>query len=351
MSCNLIIILNSSNDEIGMWGLIDNKKVIDHGQGKPPIAHNIYDTLLVLPGQFIRVYPHKVSIKSKRELAQAVIFSIEDKLAEPLGRLHFSVSEDRIAIISKDYLTRCLVKIKNMGFSPQKAAADFELLSGINGSFLILDRVINTGNFGNAVDSAWSEEKNTIDNIKILKSIDCSLEKDNFLNLLQNEFTQKTASVLPFKKLAFTGLLITCFIFVFISSISMETRALKKQALDLKLKTEKLYFDTTGEKANGKAVLLTRKFISKGSSNSSDFLRLSEILFKSVEDVPGLSVNNIRFQNKNNELQLQFIYSSFESAGKIEKLVSENGGILTTGGVREKSGILVGEASLREFRP
>ena len=57
VSRNLIIILNSSNDEIGMWGLIDNKKVIDHGQGKPPIAHNVYDTLLVLPWQFIRVYP------------------------------------------------------------------------------------------------------------------------------------------------------------------------------------------------------------------------------------------------------------------------------------------------------
>lgn len=350
MTRNLIIILNSSNDEIGMWGLIDNKKVIDHGQGKPPIAHNVYNTLLVLPGQFIRVYPHKVSIKSKRELAQAAIFSIENKIAEPITGLHFIVSEDRIAIINKDYLTRCLVKIKNMGFTPQRAAADFELFTSITGSFLILDRVINPGIFGNAIDSAWSEEKNIIDNIEIFKSIDHSVEKNNFLNLLQNEFAQKTASALPFKKLAFTGSLITCFVFVFISSIPIETRALKKQVSDLKLRTEKLYFDTTGEKANGKAALLTRKFISRGSSNSSDFLHLSEILFRSVDDVPGLSVSNIRFQNKDNELQIQFIYPSFESAGEIEKFVSEYGGILTTGGVREKSGILVGEASLREAR-
>lgn len=342
--------MNNSNNEIVMWGLIDNKKVIKNGLGNPPIDYNIHDTLLVIPGQFIRIYPHKISVKSKRELMQAAIFSIENKLAEPLERLHFSVSEDRIAIINKDYLRRCLAEVKNVGFSPKKAAADFDLLSDTTDSFLMCNRVINPGKLGNSVDMGWSEEKKTLTDVKIFKFIDRAIEKNNFLNILQNEFVQKTSLGLPFKELAFIGVLITCFIFIFTFSLAIETRALKKQALDLKVKTEKLYFDATGEKAKGNAALLTRKFISKGSSNSSDFLSLSEILFRSVSKVPGLSINNIRFQNKDkgSELQIQFTYPSFESAEEIEKIISEFGGVLTTGSVREKSGIFIGEASLSE---
>ena len=77
---------------------------------------------------------------------------------------------------------------------------------------------------------------------------------------------------------------------------------------------------------------------------------MSEILFRSVSKVPGLSINNIRFQNKDkgSELQIQFTYPSFESAEEIEKIISEFGGVLTTGSVREKSGIFIGEASLSE---
>ena len=221
--------MNNSNNEIVMWGLIDNKKVIKNGLGNPPIDYNIHDTLLVIPGQFIRIYPHKISVKSKRELMQAAIFSIENKLAEPLERLHFSVSEDRIAIINKDYLRRCLAEVKNVGFSPKKAAADFDLLSDTTDSFLMCNRVINPGKLGNSVDMGWSEEKKTLNDVKIFKFIDRAIEKNNFLNILQNEFVQKTSLGLPFKELAFIGVLITCFIFIFTFSLAIETRALKSR--------------------------------------------------------------------------------------------------------------------------
>jgi len=60
-----------------------------------------------------------------------------------------------------------------------------------------------------------------------------------------------------------------------------------------------------------------------------------------------LSVEQLRYQDSRNELQLRIVYPSFESAGALETAIRAAGGQLTTGGVREQSGRFVGEATLR----
>jgi general secretion pathway protein L len=84
-----------------------------------------------------------------------------------------------------------------------------------------------------------------------------------------------------------------------------------------------------------------------GGEDTLAFLRLSQILFSGVEQIEGLSVDQLRYQDTNNELQLRLIYPSFESAGQLETAIRAAGGQLITGGVREQSGQFVGEATLR----
>ena len=58
-------------------------------------------------------------------------------------------------------------------------------------------------------------------------------------------------------------------------------------------------------------------------------------------------VDQLRFNSDKGTLQLRLIYPSFDAAARVENAVSQAGGVLTTGGVREQNGAFVGEASLK----
>ena len=87
-----------------------------------------------------------------------------------------------------------------------------------------------------------------------------------------------------------------------------------------------------------------------GGKNNFEFLQLSQILFQGVDKVEGLSVDQLRYQQARNQLQLRLIYPSFESASVFEAAIRDVGGELVTGGVREQSGQFVGEANLQAGR-
>ena len=342
MTERLIIIMPSHENGPGLWGVVDGDRVMSHGRGTPPADNNTKEIVAILSGQSVRIYPHTLQATSKRDRLRAAGFSIEDKIAVPLSRVHIALSDNRIAVMDNDGLTANLAQLKEAGLTPTKAIADFEALAEIEGAISMLGRVVTTGTLGHAVDMGWGDEGKAYPDETLLSAIGARLEKNDTLNILQNEFSPKS-----WRKLAPLGGIAACLGFAALILHGVEARALKLQASELKVQTAQLYADATGQAAPNNPALAATRAMNSGGKDTLAFLRLSQILFSGVEKIEGLSVEQLRYQETQNELQLRLVYPSFESAGALETAIREAGGQLTTGGVREQSGRFVGEATLR----
>lgn len=337
----------SHEDGPGLWGVVDGNRVITHGRDAPPANHASKEVVAILSGQSLRIYPHELPATSKRDRLRAAGFSIEDKIAVPLARMHIVLSDDRIAVMDKDELAANLAQLTEAGVTPTKAVADFEALKDIDGNVALLDRVVTTGPLGHAMDNAWADEGKVYPDETLLAAIGAKLEQDNTLNILQSGFSSKGGFNFGWRKLAPLGGLAACLGLAALFMHGAEARALRLQAADLKTQTAQLYTEATGQAAPSNPALAATRATKSGGKDNLAFLRLSQILFSGVAQIEGLSVEELRYQDSKNELQLRLIYPSFESAGALENAIRTAGGQLTTGGVREQSGQFVGEATLR----
>ena len=345
MTTRLIIIMPSHDEAPGLWGRLDGSKVISHGRSAPP-ANDSGEVVAILPGQSVRIYSHELPATSKRDRLKAAGFSIEDKVAQPLAKMHIALDDTRIGIMSKAHLEAALEQLSSVGLKPSTAYADFDMMSE---EVSILDRVISGGELGHTLDADWSETSSAkpISDEAFLQAIGQRLEAGGALNMLQNEFTAKSGFNLNWKGFAGLGGLAACLGLAVLVLQGAHARALTLQAADLKTQTAKLYTQATGQTAPANPALAATRAQKAGGKNNFEFLQLSQILFQGVNKVDGLSVDQLRYQEARHDLQLRLIYPSFESASDFEAAIRAAGGQLTTGGVREQSGQFVGEANLR----
>jgi type II secretory pathway component PulL len=346
MTQRLIIIMPSREDGSGLWGVVDGNQVISHGRDTPP-AHGPKDIVAVLPGQSVRVYPHDLPVTSKKDRLRAAGFSIEDKISVPLDQVHIALSDDRIAVTDKEELTKSLEQLNELGLKPSKAIADFEALTEIGGNVAMLGRVVTTGALGHTMDAAWAEDGKSYSEETLLAAIGTKLEQSDTLNILQSSFSPKSQFNFGWRKFAPLGALAACLGLAALFLHGAEARALRLQAVDLKTQTAKIYAEATGQAAPSNPALAATRAMKSGGKDNLSFLRLSQILFNGVEQIEGLSVEQLRYQDGKDELQLRLVYPSFESASALENAIRNAGGQLTTGGVREQSGRFIGEATLR----
>lgn len=346
MTERLIIVMPSQAEGPGLWGVVDGARVVTHGRDAPP-ANNSKEVVAILPGQSLRIYPHELPQTSKRDRLRAAGFSIEDKIAVPLDRVHIALSDDRIAVMDKEVLSENLAQLKEAGLSPSRAIADFEALAHVEGAVMLLGRVVTTGPLGHAMDAAWADEGRAMTDEALLSAIGAKLEDAKSLNILQNGFSAKSQFNFGWRKLLPLGGFAAFLGFAVLFLHGIEARALRLQAAEMKLQTAQIYTNATGLDAPSNPALAATRAMKSGGKDTLAFLRLSGILFRGVEQIDGLSVEQLRFQDTNNELQLRLIYPSFESAGALENAIRAAGGDLTTGGVREQSGQFVGDATLR----
>jgi len=348
MTQRLIIVMPSTEGGPGLWGRVDGASVITTGRSTPPANDAAKEIVVVLSGQNVRVYPHELPPTSKRDRLRAAGFSLEDKIAVPLDDIHIAMSDDRIAVMDRAQLTSQLGDLREAGFSPSKAVADFEALSDITGDIEVLGRIVTTGALGHAMDASWSENKaEKVSDADIIAAIAAKLEQGEMLNLLQNGFSPKSGFNIDARKFAGFGAMAACLGITALVLQSVEARALRMQAAELKTQTAQIYTEATGQAAPANPALAATRALKSGGKDNLTFLRLSQTLFNGVDTIEGLSVEQLRFQEAREELQLRIIYPSFESASEFEAAIRSAGGQLTTGGVREQSGQFVGEATLR----
>lgn len=356
MTSRLIIVMPTDEDAPGLWGRVDGLKLLSYGRDTPP-ANDSGEVVAILAGQSVRFYPHELPVTSKRDRIRAAGFSIEDKISEPLDKMHLALDEGRIGVMSKSDMQGALEQLTNAGLKPSKAFADFDVLPENLGQVSVLDRVIMSGELGHTLDAEWAEGltdtvPKEISDEDFLRTIAARLEDGAALNMLQNDFTPHSGFDLAgfgldWKRFAAIGGMAACLGLAALFLQGAEARALKLQAAELKTQTAQLYTQATGKAAPANPALSAARAMKSGGKDNFEFLKLSQMLFEGVDKVDGLSVNQLRYQETRRELQLRLIYPSFESASDFEAAVRAAGGKLTTGGVREQSGEFVGEATLR----
>jgi general secretion pathway protein L len=99
--------------------------------------------IAVLPGSSVYRTQSTLAIKNRKQLEQALIYDLEEQLAEDVETLHFAYQKNAqktldIAIIKKDLLQNWLVVLAEANIQLTSALTDTQLLDQFSESWLIL---------------------------------------------------------------------------------------------------------------------------------------------------------------------------------------------------------------------
>ena len=306
---------------------------------------NISDPVLILPGQWVRIFETELPKAGRSQQLQMARFAREDDIANNADTLHFALSDaqpPRLAVI--DNAVMDLLIASTSGLKPKAAYADYDVLSG-ESAVLVLDRAVEPGLA--AIDLDWTEETlGQLTDSELADLFSNGLAAGESLNLLQGAFRPKSGFNLPrFPALRFAGLAAAAVLTLFIWN-GVQDRAALAQAEDLRAQTAAEYLAATGERAPSNPGRTAVQKLQSGPAPSAGFLDLSRVLFAGLAPMNDTRVDQLRFNAENGTFQLRLIYPDFDAAARVENSIAQAGGRLITGGVREQNGAFMGEATL-----
>ena len=308
-------------------------------------ALDISDPILILPGQLVRIFETELPKAGRAQQLKMARFAKEDDIASNAEGLHFALSDAQpphVAVIESsvmDVLTRTFD-----GLKPKAAYADYDVLSG-DQAMLVIDRAVEPGIA--ALDLDWTEEALAQPtDIELLRLLADGLADGRGLNLLQGSYRSKSGFNLPrIPAIRVAALAASALLAVFIWN-GVQDRAALAQAEDLRAQTASDYLAATGERAPANPGRAAARSLQTGPVRAAGFLDLSSVLFTGLSGLDDIRVDQLRYNSEDGTLKLRLIYPSFDAAARVESSVSQAGGTLTTGGVREQNGAFVGEATL-----
>ena len=172
------------------------------------------------------------------------------------------------------------------------------------------------------------------------------INNGGIINLLQGDYKSRNSIDLPQPALKrFGALAATLLVASFLWS-GVSKRAKTEQAETLRAQTAADYKAVTGQSAPNAPGRAAVKLSQAGPVDSYGFLDLSGVLFAGMENLDDIRVDQLRYNSANNTLTLRFIYPDFGATSRLESAIRQAGGALSTGGVRERDGSFVGEATL-----
>lgn len=306
--------------------------------------------ILVLPGQMIRTVQTDLPKAARAQQLKMARFANEDKIASAPELLHFALSEDqppRVAIVDTAWLRACLDGVAEAGIFVRSAFADYDLLPS-GQRIALLDRVVEGGPFGAALDPDWVDAPTTpVTDTDIAQLMSDRLDTGEALDVMQGDFRARANSNLPKPALwRAGGLLAACLVAGLIWS-GLQSNALNRQAANLRAQTAADFTALTGQVAPDKPGLAAARLVRSGADTSGDFLTLSRIMFDTMAGLEGVSVERVSFNAQRGELQMRLVYPDFDAAARVEAAARNAGGTFVTGGVRETNGQFIGEATLR----
>ena len=308
---------------------------------------------LILPGENIRrVWLDLPGIRG-RELQSAIEFDLEDRLGGSLSAEVICTDRKKpghVAIVSDGYKTQLTETLTQYGLTPESILIDYELI-GEGQNFEIGERLLKGGLDGFALGAGWQSlvsepiDFAPLQPAELFSRFHDGIKSERLDPLdLRNSLGVKSASDFnwqPWAKLAALILAVTALPFMF--DKYSEARALGQQAKADRETAQALYQEATGTRSQDPARAISQQL--RSGQASTGFLDMSAVLFASLSDVEGVEIDTLRYDPRQKLLQLSIRYPSFEAGEQLEQAVSQRGGRLAAGGIRERGDTLIGEAS------
>lgn len=342
-------------DLSGPWAFCDTNGQVSSLQSdeQKTALGAVKDLILVLAGENVRRFHLDLGGLKGAELRSAIEFELEERMGGSLSAE--LICQDRrqpsdVALISNDYSAALSALIDRYNLSPAKVVIDYELLGELE-NIHVGERYIKGGVEGFVADKDWVSILPNMDDFKptepqaLFAKFREALSHDNAqLFDLKAGLKLGGGSSFMWTRWAKVAAIAAALIIVpVLLDRSMHARAFERQAAEDRAATRTLYQEATGQTPNDVARDLTRQL--KGSQSSAGFIDMSAVLFAAMSDIDGVEVDTMRYDVRQNVLQLSIRYPSFDAGAQLEQAVSTRGGNLTLGGIRERGDNLIGEAS------
>lgn len=112
---------------------------------------------VIVPGDDVLLTQARIPGRSERDIAQALPFALEDRLAQPVDDLHFARGprsaggEIPVAVVARDLMTRWLARLAEAGIAAQVLTPDTLALPRRDGEWSVLSddgaAVVRTGEY------------------------------------------------------------------------------------------------------------------------------------------------------------------------------------------------------------
>jgi len=359
---DLILLMSAQRGGAWDWALTDRGEWghPESDEDKSAVSKMPFTRLIaVLPGTEIVTKIHTLEGLNEKQRVQAAGFSIEDELAASLDDTHiaFDANSSRMAICAKSRVRDVIDELAEFGVSPDIICADYNCFSD-DANFEYQGRVISQSGSGlgytmdtNLAEAIRDKDQGKPASItpqalleKIAKSFMAGHEP---INLRQGNFAKRSAiGAKRYTRLAaLAATLVLGYLAVNLGQglyYANKTKAVNDEIATIYADL----FPDTEIPANPVIPVIKAQAERKGST-SSDFVTLSALLAKSVEEIDNVEISSLRYDKARGQLNLSIIYGSFEDTEKLKTAVRKNGGVFTEGGTRQSGEGLTGDAVLR----
>ncbi|MEP6342664.1 MAG: type II secretion system protein GspL [Maricaulaceae bacterium] len=312
------------------------------------------DITLILAGENVRRYQLDLDGLRGRDLRSAIEFELEDRLGGSLSGER--VCQDRkhagdVAVISDDYASRLATLLAQHNITPSRIVVDYEAV-GADHNLQLGSRLIKGGPDGHVLNETWagllpetpSFEPTSAERLFELFQTGLNQTDTPCFDLTSGLGLGSGQDFLWTRWAKIAALIGAVLILPLMVDRFAEARAWQQQARADREVSRTLYHKATGKRPNDVASALSRQL--KNGATQAGFLEMSAVLFTAISQVEDVEVDTMRYDQRQNLLQLSIRYPSFEAGAALEQAVTNAGGQLTVGGIRERGDSLIGEASL-----
>lgn len=313
---------------------------------------DLNNVVVVLAGENIRRFHLDLDGLRGRELRSAAEFELEDHMGGSISDeiiCHDRKASGKVAVISSALQMQLGETLSAYNLNPVQILIDYDLLSN-DRAIEIGERLLKGGPDGFAVHREWQSlliDAPTFEALTpdaLFEAFEAGIENGAALDLRPGLGLKNTQTAQWQKWAKIAALAAGVIILPFMLDYYAEARALNQQAAEDRRAASELYTQVTGETSADAARSISQKL--KAGQSSAGFLDMTASLFPAIEDVGGVEIDSLRYDPRQNMLQLTLRYPSFEAGAALEQAVQQRGGQLVVGGIRERADALIGEASL-----
>jgi len=289
---------------------------------------------------------------------QAIGFSIEDELAQPVSNIHIGFDENmnRLAVVSNEYMQDILAVLEAFSISPKLITADYD--SVMPKRFCYDGRLIESSDthLGYAVERSNADRfmdagqtfPEQIDAQAFFDMIILANKSGHKpINLKSGIFADNHAGGLQqFKR---SGILAAACAAVFMMYNLGYGYYYHHKTKSINAEIEQIYSRMfPKQKIPARPVQQTLEARRNTANGDTDvFIKLSGILMTSVKTIKSVEINSLRYNRDKAQISITVFYEDFNDVDSLRQNVIKNGGVFLEGATRQNNAGISGNAIIR----